>query len=113
MGIELDNVKSAVARAAANSRVRATTLLVLATLFVLQLYFVRELLAAELLFGMVFAVLLALGGVFYVLGAIGERGFDWTEARVRVLAVSARRGFAAVEQISRKAVRHPHSESAQ
>jgi len=79
---------------------------------VLQIYFVRELLAAELLFGLLFAVVLALGGVFYVVGAIGERGLDWTEAGVRVIAQSARRGYSAFEEFSRKPL-NPGSESAQ
>ena len=82
-------------------------------LFVLQLYFVQELLAAELLFGMAFVALLLLGGLLYLLGAVGERSFDWTEAGMRVLAVSARRGYTALEEISRKSFRHPRSESAQ
>jgi hypothetical protein len=113
MKMGLGNLKSLIRKAAANSRVRSTMFWILGVLFVLQLYFVRELLAAELLFGMAFAALLALGGLFYVLGAIGERGFDWTEAGVRTLAVSARRGFVTLEEISRKAMRPPRSESAQ
>ena len=80
---------------------------------VLQLYFVRELIAAELLFGALFVVLLALAGIFYVVGTIGERSLDWAEAGVRVVGTSARRGYAAVEEISKRPVRHPHSESAQ
>jgi hypothetical protein len=98
---------------AANSRVRLMTISILVALFVLQLYFVRELLAAELLFGLAFGALLAIGALFYVLGAVGERGFDLTEAGVRVMAVSARRGFATLEEMSRKAMRPPRSESAQ
>jgi hypothetical protein len=88
-------------------------LLFLAVVFTLQMYFVRELLAAELLFGLGFAVLLSLGGIFYLVGAIGERGLDLTEAGVRVIADSARRGYASLEEISRKSFRHPRSESAQ
>jgi hypothetical protein len=106
------NLQSLIRKAAASWRVRSTMFWVLGLLFVLQLYFVRELLAAELLFGMAFAALLALGGLFYVLGALGERGFGWTEAGVRVLAASTRRGFSSLEEISRKAMRAPRSESA-
>ena len=86
---------------------------VLAILFILQLYFVRELLAAELLFGLGFGVLLALGAIFYVVGAIGERGLDWAEAGVRVIGNTARRSYSSLEEISRKPFRHPRSESAQ
>jgi hypothetical protein len=86
---------------------------ILAIVVVLQAYFVRELLAAELLFGIGFAVLFALGGLAYLLGALGERGVDLAETGVRVASVSARRGYSALEEISRKPFRHPRSESAQ
>jgi hypothetical protein len=84
----------------------------LAVLFVLQIYFVRELIAAELLFAVVFAVLATLAGICYVLGTIGERSFDWTETGVRVIATTAKRGYSALEDLSKKPFRHPHSESA-
>jgi hypothetical protein len=79
---------------------------------VLQLYFVRELIAAELLFGMLFAFLMALAGLFYVVGTIGVNGREWAETGIRVAATSARRGYSALEEISKKPFRHPHSESA-
>jgi hypothetical protein len=80
---------------------------------VLQLYFVRELIAAELLFGMLFAFLMALAGLFYVVGTIGVNGREWAETGIRVAANSARRGYSTLEEISKKPFRHPHSESAQ
>lgn len=85
----------------------------LGIIFVLQLYFVRELLAAEMLFGLGFAVLLFLAAVVYLLGTLGERGLAWSEARVRIVAQSARRGLGMVEEISRRPFRHPRSESVQ
>jgi uncharacterized membrane protein HdeD (DUF308 family) len=95
------------------AKLRKGMFLVLAILFVFQLYFVRELLVAELLFAVGFAILLVLGGIFYLVGAIGERGLDWAEAGVRVIGDSARRGYSSLEEISRKPFRHPRSESAQ
>lgn len=109
----VDALKPTLRKLVANPKVRLATVAGVIVLFVLQLYFVRELLAAELLFGMAFAALFLLGGLFYMLGVIGERSFDWTEAGVRVLAVSVRRGYAALEDLSRKPFRHPRSESAQ
>lgn len=85
----------------------------LGIIFVLQLYFVRELLAAEMLFGLGFVALLLLGAVVYLLGTLGERGLAWSEARVRIVAQSARRGLSTVEEISRRPFRHPRSESVQ
>lgn len=80
---------------------------------VLQLYFVRELLAAELLFGLLFAFMLSLAGLFYAVGTIGLNGRDWAEAGARLVASSARRTYSTFEEISKKPFRHPHSESAQ
>ncbi|MGA3294126.1 MAG: hypothetical protein ABSE45_09095 [Candidatus Acidiferrales bacterium] len=93
-------------------KVRKGVLLILAVFFILQLYFVRELLAAELIFGVGFAVVLLLGGVFYVVGSVGERGLELTEAGARVIASSARRGYGTLEEIGKKPFRHSHSESA-
>lgn len=78
----------------------------------LQLYFVRELIAAELLFVAGFGALLTIGAIVYVVGAIGERGLDFAEVGIRVIADSARRGYAGLEEISRKSIRRPRSESA-
>jgi hypothetical protein len=109
----LGQLRTSVATVIERAKIRKGLLLFLAVVFTLQMYFVRELLAAELLFGLGFAVLLSLGGIFYLVGAIGERGLDLTEAGVRVIADSARRGYASLEEISRKSFRHPRSESAQ
>jgi len=95
------------------AKVRKGLLSMLAVFLVLQVYFVRELIAAELLFALGFAVLMVLGGLVYLVGAIGERGLDWTETLIRVTADFARRGYAGLEELSRKPFRHPRSESAQ
>jgi hypothetical protein len=81
-------------------------------LFILQLYFVRELIAAELLFGALFAVLFLFVGICYLVGTIGERGLDWAEIGVRAVATTARRGYSTVEDLSKRSFRHLHSESA-
>jgi hypothetical protein len=66
----------------------------------LQLYFVREMLAAELLFGLFFAALLVFGAVSYLVGVAGERFFAWAEKRARFLAPVTRRAFRALEAIA-------------
>jgi len=88
-------------------------LLVIAAIFVFQLYFVRELLAAELIFGLGFAALLGLGALAYLVGLLGERGLDYAEVGVRLIGESARRGFYALDEISRKSFRQARSQSAQ
>jgi hypothetical protein len=112
MRINLESVKGSFATVAQKAKVRKGMLTIIAAFFVLQIYFVRELLAAELLFGMGFAVLFVMGLIFYFIGMIGERGFDLGEAGVRAIAVSARRGFESLEESSRKTFRNPDSQSA-
>jgi hypothetical protein len=94
------------------AKVRKGLVAVAAAFFILQLYFVRALIAAELIFVMVFLVILAVVGISYVLGTIGERGLEWAEIGVRAVAVSAKRGFVALEDVSKRPFRHPRSESA-
>jgi hypothetical protein len=96
-----------------SAKIRKGTLAIVAAVVIFQLYFVRELLAAELLFAGGFAVLLLLGGIFYLVGVVGERGLDWAEAGLRVTADVARRRYASLEEVSRKPFRTPRSESAQ
>jgi hypothetical protein len=113
MNTILDKLKSFVTEVAAQANVRKGTLAAFGIFFFVQIYFVRELLAAEMLFALAFAVVLVIGGAAYLLGALGERGLDLTEAGIRVLARSARRGYGLVDELSRKPFRHPRSESAQ
>jgi hypothetical protein len=95
------------------AKVRKGLLSVAAAFFILQLYFVRALIAAELIFVIFFLAILAVVGIAYVLGSIGERGLEWTEVGVRALAGSAKRGYLALEEeISKRPFRHPRSESA-
>ena len=95
------------------AKVRKGLVALAAAFFILQLYFVRALIAAELIFVMLFVVILALVGISYVLGTIGERGLEWAEVGVRAIAGSARRGYVALEEeISKRPFRHPRSESA-
>jgi hypothetical protein len=109
----LARLKAFVVGVAAKAKVRKGTLTAFGIFFFLQIYFVRELLAAEVLFALAFGVVLVIGGTAYLLGALGERGLDLTEAGIRLLARSARRGYGLVDELSRKPFRHPRSESAQ
>jgi hypothetical protein len=95
-----------------NKPLRKRTAWGVAIFIVLQLYFVRELIAAELLFGILFLFVFALATLFYAVGTIGIEGRSWAEAGARVVATSARRGYGTLEEISKKPFRHPHSESA-
>jgi hypothetical protein len=72
----------------------------LAAWVALQIYFVREMVAAELLFGLFFAALLVFGAVSYLVGVAGERFFAWAEKRARFLAPVTRRAFRGLEAIA-------------
>ncbi len=113
MNKNLEMLKASWNTVSEKAKVRKGMLSILAVFFVVQIYFVRELLAAELLFGMGFAVLFAIGMIFYLVGTLGERGLDWAETGVRVVATTARRGYASFEEVTRKTIRDPRSESAQ
>jgi len=77
--------------------VRKGVMTVVAVFFVLQFYFVRELLAAELLFGLGFVVLLVAAALSYLVGSGGERGLEFAEIGVRLIRDSPRRGLSNLE----------------
>jgi hypothetical protein len=74
----------------------------LAALLILQVYFVRELLAALILFTVLFLIVALFTAVAYAIGRAGEAGFAFAEP-------TARRGLEAAEDLSRKTFRRPRS----
>ncbi len=83
-----------------------------AVLIALQMYFFQELVAAYLIFGVLFGSFLVLLLAVYLVSEIGDRGLGWVEANGRVLVKVARQQWVRVEAISKKTFRRPHSESA-
>ena len=81
-------------------------------LIALQMYFFQELVAAYLIFGILFGSFLVLLLAVYLVSEIGDRGLGWVEANGRVLVRVARQQWVRVEAISKKTFRRPHSESA-
>jgi hypothetical protein len=81
--------------------VRKGVMTVVAVFFILRFYFVRELLAAELLFGLGVVVLLVAAALSYLVGSAGEWSLEFAEVGVRLIRDSARRGFSNLE-INRK-----------
>ncbi len=84
-----------------------------AVVIALNIYFVRELFAAEILFGLFIGTLLLIGFVFYLIQQVGQLTLTWARPLADGLAQGARRGWSFVEEISRRPFRHPRSESAQ
>jgi len=83
-----------------------------AILLVLQLYFVRELIAAELLFGALFITLFVIVSVCYLIGTVWVNGLTWAEMGARAVVSLTRRSYSTIEEFSKRPFRHPHSESA-
>ena len=109
----VDGLKAFVSKIAKQAKVRKPLVAFLAIILILQLYFVRELIAAEVLFGLGFLVLAVIGGILYLVGSIGERTFDLGEAGVRAIVPYLHRGYLRTVEFSKKPFRHPRSESAQ
>ena len=78
----------------------------LATFVALQIYFVQEMLAALILFTGVFVVFAIVALVLYVVDRAGQWGLGWAGHQ-------ARRGLTLAEDISKKQIRRPRSETAQ
>ena len=93
------------------NRVKKWAWITLAVFVALQIYFVREMLAAELLFGLFFFIVLLIGLLVYLLKHAGELGLAFAKPFTGWLGRSARRGYALAEAISRKPFRHLRSES--
>ncbi|HEY6442752.1 MAG TPA: hypothetical protein VIY66_05365 [Candidatus Acidoferrales bacterium] len=106
---------------AVSPKTRRRVVWALAVIAILQAYFVRELIAAELLFGIVFAAIFLFVAICYTLGSAWEYGAVWGEVGVRAIAMTARRGYGALEyvssgvmeSISKRQGPHQHSGSAQ
>jgi len=77
----------------------------LAGLLLLQFGFVRQLMAAEVLFGLGLFVLFALGLLTYLVGSFCERSFQFARVSVRVMLSSSRRGFRSLEEAIEKSAR--------
>ena len=78
----------------------------LAAFVALQIYFVQEMLAALVLFTGVFVVVAFIALVLYLVDRAGQWGLGWAGNQ-------ARRGLAVAEDLSKKQLRRPRSETAQ
>jgi hypothetical protein len=84
----------------------------LGTIAALQLYFVRELLAAFAIFVLGFAVIGAFIGSLYFAQKTWEAGVARLAASQNPLVLAARRSVASVEDFARRPIRRPGSQIA-
>jgi hypothetical protein len=69
----------------------------LAVIAALQLYFVQEMIAAFVVFGVLFAVAAAVGLLVLVIDRASERTLAWAEVRTPAVVRTARRGLSFLE----------------
>jgi hypothetical protein len=103
--------KSLVLKAAKEPKIRKPVIRGLIVLLVLQIYFVRELLVAEVLFAVGFLAVMAVVGICYALGTVGLKSIDVTETGLRLAVQGARRSFDVLEVVARNSIRHLPSET--
>ena len=112
-GPRLASKKSGVSTRMSIKRVPKWVWWVAVALIALQMYFFQELVAAYLIFGVLFGSFLILLLAVYLMSEIGDRGLGWMEANGRVAAKMAWQQWVRVEAISKKTFRRLRSESAQ
>ena len=78
----------------------------------LQLYFVQEMLVALMLFTGVFAILATVALALYLIDRAGLWSLEWAGQHSRPALQLARRGWALMEDLSKKLFRRPRSEPA-
>lgn len=79
----------------ARRTIKRTIWWAVAVILVLQLYFVRELIAAELLFGLGFAIIFLIALAIFALGQAGERGVDFASPYASKMGQLTRQGWSA------------------
>jgi hypothetical protein len=75
----------------------------------LQIYFVQEMVAALIFFTIAFILFAIFAGVLYLVNRAGEWGLGWAGQQSKPAVELARRGFNAVEDVSKKQLRRPRS----
>lgn len=76
----------------------------------LQVYFVQEMLVALMLFTGLFAILATMALALYLIDRAGQWIWEWAGQHSRPTIQLARRGWALVEDLSKKPFRRPRSE---
>jgi hypothetical protein len=84
----------------------------LAALAAVQIYFVRELVAALVLFSVFFTVVAAAALLIYLFDRAGQRTMDWAEPQTLRAARLARRAWTRAEEVSKKQLHRLRSETA-
>jgi len=86
------------------------SLAVLLAVVALQIYYVQEMIAAFVIFCVLFALGAAVGLLLFVLDFASERAVAWADPPVVRIV---RRGWTVLKELSRRLLHRPRSETAQ
>jgi hypothetical protein len=75
----------------------------------LQIYFVQEMLAALILFTVVFILCAIVAAILYLVDRVGQLSVGWAGQQAKPAVELARRGLNAVEDVSKKQLHRPRS----
>jgi uncharacterized membrane protein len=84
----------------------------LAAFAALQIYLVQELIAAMVLFSILFVVVAVAALVIYLFDRAGQRTMEWAEPQTVKAAHAARKALARAEELSKKQLHRQRSETA-
>lgn len=84
----------------------------LAAFAALQIYLVRELVAAMVLFSIMFVVVAIAALVIYLFDRAGQRTLEWAEPQTARAAQAARKALQRAEELSKKQLHRQRSQTA-
>lgn len=84
----------------------------LAALAALQLYYVREMLAALVIFAVLFALVALVTLIVYLLDRAGESALDWAEPHASKAAHAVAGQWPSLDEAKKRLLRRVHSETA-
>jgi hypothetical protein len=100
-------------RSAINNKAARWTCFGLAALAVIRLYYVQEMIAALIIFSVLFALVAAVVLFLFFLDRVSQRTVAWAETRTTRVGPAAHRAWAFVVELSKKPLHRPRSQPVQ
>lgn len=96
-----------------NKKARKWIWLGLAALVAFQIYYVQEMIAALILFAVLFGVTLLVVALLFALDLAGQRAAAWAEPQAIKTAHAVAQKWTLVGDLRKRLLHHQHSETAQ
>ena len=96
-----------------DKKVRRWLWVAVAAVVAFQTYYVKEMLAALILFAVLFAITATVVAVLYALDLAGQRAAEWAEPQAVKTAHVVAKTWTQVDDVRKKLLHHQHSEIAQ